>query len=111
MNLTPIVVVWAALGVATLGVALYRAGDLKPDERRAAELLLGQHLDEGDLVSVRATKGRVVKPGPSPAEREAAFARLLASMEQTAARVAGVPDDVVDSAMEEALEFVRHNPE
>ena len=36
--------------------AVYRARDLSPEQRHAAEVLLGKRLDDDDLLTVRAAK-------------------------------------------------------
>jgi len=43
--------------------------------------------------------------------RVEAFSRLQARIEETAKRVEGVPEREIDHAIDEAVEYVRHNPE
>jgi hypothetical protein len=84
---------------------IHKARDLAPELRRAAEALLGRVLQEDESISVRVFKGDIVKQALT---REA-FHRLRARIEQTAKPTQGVPEAEVDAAIDEAVDYVRHN--
>ena len=86
-----------------------QARDLPPEQRHAAEVLLGAKLGEDELLLVRSSKGRILKPGLKGEERKEAFKRLTAWSMEMAKRVERVPESEVDAAIDEAVEFVRHN--
>ena len=90
---------------------LYRAGDLSPDQRRAAETLVGHTLDEDDLLTVRTSKGQLLKEARTGQAREDTFDRLFARIDRTARQAAGVPDAEIEVALDEATSYVRHNRE
>ncbi len=85
-----------------------KASELPPQVKQALEALLGRSIQADESVSVRAYKP---KAAPQGEEREAAYRRLLDRAERTAARVKNVSDAEIDSAIDEAAGFVRHNPE
>ncbi len=89
---------------------IYRASDLSPEERRAAEILLGHGLEEGELVSVRASKGQLIKEAVTGQAREEAFLKLFERIDTTAKRAEGVSEEEVNEAIDEAVDYVRHNP-
>jgi hypothetical protein len=90
---------------------IYRACDLSPDERRAAETLLGHALAEDEMVSVRTSKGRLLKQALTGDAREQTFQRLFDRIDRTAAKAEDVPAEEVEAAIDEAVDFVRHNGE
>ena len=90
---------------------LYNARDLSPEQRRAVESLLGRALNDDEIVSVRASKGSVVKSGLTGDARDAAFRDLFELIERTSKRVEGVPEEEIDAAINEAVDYVRHHPE
>lgn len=90
---------------------VYQARNLSPEERRAAEVLLGGTLGEDDLVSIRTSKGRILKHAPTGAAREDAFRQLFGSLDRMANRAAGSPEAEIDALIDEAVDYVRHNPE
>jgi hypothetical protein len=85
-----------------------KVGELSPEERRAAEVLLGQALDEDDMVSVRTSKGRLIQQAPAGKVREEAFDRLFDRIARTAKRVEGIAEEEIDAAIDEAVDLVRH---
>jgi len=89
---------------------IYRASDLSPEERRAAEILLGHGLEENELVSVRASKGQLIKEAVTGQAREEAFLKLFERIDTTAKRSEGVSEEEVNEAIDEAVDYVRHNP-
>jgi len=50
--------------------AAHYARDLSPELRRAAEALLGQALDEDETVTLRASKGFIVKEATAGKARD-----------------------------------------
>jgi hypothetical protein len=74
--------------------SLHTARDLSPDQRRAIESLLGRILDEDELVSVRTWKESLAGDA-----REEAFRK----------RAEGVSEEQIDAAIDEAVDYVRHN--
>jgi hypothetical protein len=88
---------------------IYQAHELSPEMRRAAEVLLGGTLDEDEMITVRASKGRILKEAPTGEVREDAFRRLFGRIDQTAKRSEGVREEDVDAAIDEAVDYVRHH--
>ena len=88
---------------------LYQARDLPPEKRHAAEVLLGGSLGEDELVLIRSSKGRILKQGATGEDREAAFQRLFEWSAATARKVECIPESEIDSAIDEATDFVRHS--
>lgn len=86
---------------------IYKASDLSPDERRAAEVLLGHRLEDDEMISVRASKVRLQKEALTGQARDAAFEKLIERIDKTAARAKDVSDAEVDAAIDEALRHVR----
>ena len=90
--------------------AIYKASDLSPEYRRVVEALLGRGLDENENVSVRAFSGNIIKPAPAGEARVEAFRRLRTRIDETAQRAEGVPEEEIDAAIDEAVDYVRHHP-
>ena len=88
---------------------IYKASELSPEARRAAELLLGHGLDGDEMVSVRASNGRLIQEALTGQPREGAFQSFIARVDKTASRAGGVPEPEIDAAIDEAVEYVRHN--
>ncbi len=86
-----------------------QARDLPPEKRHAAEILLGAALCEDELLLVRSSKGHILKSGAQGEARDQAFKRLTERSAEMAKRVEGVPETDIDSAIDEAVDFVRHN--
>ena len=63
---------------------IYKASERSPEERRAAEILLGHGLEEDELVSVRASKGQLIKEAVTGLTREDTFQRLFERVDTTA---------------------------
>ena len=87
--------------------AIHKARDLSPELRRAAEALLGQRLDEDETVTLRASKGYIIREAPSGEARQEAFRQLLAQMDKIAGRVKDAPQDELDALIDEAVAQVR----
>ncbi len=86
-----------------------QARDLPPEKRHAAEVLLGGVLGEDELVLVRSSRGRILKAGFTGEALDDAYRRLFDWSSRTAKKVDGIPDEAIDAAIDEAVEFVRHN--
>ena len=82
---------------------IYKASDLSPEERRAAEILLGHRLEEDEWVSVRASKGQLIKEAVTGQAREETFQKLFKRIDTTAKRAEGVSEDEVSAAIDEAV--------
>ena len=86
-----------------------QARDLPPEKRHAAEVLLGSALGEDELVLIRASRGRILKPGLTGEALTDAYERFYERVDATARRAEGIPDGEIDEAIDEAVDFVRHN--
>lgn len=86
-----------------------QARDLPPEKRHAAEVLLGGALGEDELVLVRSSRGRIVKPGLTGDALADAYRQLFEWSADMAKRVEGIPESEIDAAIDEAVDFVRHN--
>jgi hypothetical protein len=86
-----------------------QARDLPPEKRHAAEILLGGALGEDELVLIRSSKGRILKPGQTGDALEDAYRQLFEWSAKTAKKVGGIPEEEIDAAIDEAVDFVRHN--
>jgi hypothetical protein len=65
-------------------------------------------LDEDEMVSVRTSKGQMLKDALTGDAREEAFGSLLDRIDRTAKQAEGVPEEEIDAAIDEAVDFVRH---
>lgn len=86
-----------------------QARDLPPEKRHAAEVLLGGALGEDELVLVRSSRGRIVKPGLTGDALADAYRQLFEWSADMAKRVEGIPESEIDAAIDEAVDFVRHD--
>ena len=87
-----------------------RPTEMSPEQRRAAEVLLGAAVAEDETVFVRAAKGQVIQSAPRGEARKEAFRLLLDRIDRTAQRAAHVPDAEIDAAIDEAVAYVRQHP-
>ena len=83
--------------------------DLTSDERRTFERFLGVAVTEEESISVRTFTGTVLREAPVGEARARVYHRLEESMDKIAAGLAGVPDEELDPAIEEAVDYVRHH--
>lgn len=88
--------------------SLRKAGALDPQVRAALEALLGRTLQGDESVSVRIYKS---KPAPTAEARQAAYRELFDRASRIAEKVKEVPEAEIESAIDEATDFVRHTPE
>jgi hypothetical protein len=86
--------------------ALRRVTELSADTRHAIEDILGRSLRDHEVVSI--TTYRLAPQGKA---REEASRHLLERIDKTAERVAGVPEEQIDPAIDEAVDYVRHHSE
>ena len=86
-----------------------QARDLPPEKRHAAEVLLGGELNEDELVLIRSSKGRILKPGLTGDALTEAYQRFFDRADATAGKAQGVSESEIDAAIDEAVEYVRHN--
>jgi hypothetical protein len=84
-----------------------QARDLPPEKRHAAEVLLGETLSEDELVLIRSSKGRILKPGLTGNSLAEAYRQLSDWSREVSQRVEGVPAGELDSAIDDALDFAR----
>ena len=86
-----------------------QASELAPDERIVLERILGRPLDDSETISV--TTSRVIKEAPVGEAREKAARELAESIREMHERVKDVPEEELYALIDEAVEYVRHNPE
>ncbi len=84
-----------------------QARALPPEKRHAAEVLLGEALDEDELVLIRSSKGRILKPGVSGEPLGQAYRQLADWSTEMSKRVENVPASELDSVIDEALDYGR----
>jgi hypothetical protein len=87
----------------------HKVSELSSDQRIALEALVGRSLRDDESLVVRPC--RVIKPAPQGEARVKAAQAYLANLDMLAGRVKDVPEDEIDSAIEEACDHVRHRPE
>ncbi|HLI85779.1 MAG TPA: hypothetical protein VKV17_17830 [Bryobacteraceae bacterium] len=87
--------------------ALCKAGELTPPIREAFESVLGRRLGDDEAVSIHAYPPR---PAPTGQERADAYRRLLEAGEKFAQRVKNVPEQEIDAAVDEAVDYVHRHP-
>jgi hypothetical protein len=87
---------------------LYQVKDLSPEQRRAAEMLLGYAVSEDDAVSIKNLGPSTVAPSKlSPEERIEAWRALNERFEKTSRP--GVSEDEEEAAVNEAMRSSRPN--
>jgi len=88
--------------------ALCKASELTPPLRAAFENMLGRNLQDDETLSVNAYQPR---PAPTGPEREAAYQRLIEHSDKIVQKVKGVPEEEIDAAINEAIDYVRRHSE
>jgi len=86
---------------------LRRANEFTPQERQAVEVLVGRPLRPEESVSLDVYSCPSI---PDEQQREDAGRRLSAFMDRMAERAKDVPEAEIDSAIDEACDYVRHHP-
>jgi hypothetical protein len=84
--------------------AQHKVSELSPEDRAVVERLLGRELKDDEVVQVNAQDEEV-------ARQIEAHQALLASMRETQAKFAHVPEDELNALIDEACDYVRHHPE
>lgn len=69
------------------------------------EGILGRPLADNEAIAVN-----VYQPAPIGVARQEASRCLMDRIEKTTKRVRGVPENEIDAAIDEAVEYVRHHP-
>ena len=85
-------------------IAIHNVRDLGQDARRALEALLGRRLAEEEQVSVTALAAR---PAPSGDERRITAERLKESLKAMSESARAIPNDELESLIDEAMDDVR----
>jgi hypothetical protein len=83
---------------------LRRANDFTPQERHAAEVLVGRPLHAHESVSVR-----VYPSIPDEKQSAEAWQRLSRFMDRAAERVQDIPEAEVEAAIQEALDYIHRD--
>ncbi len=87
--------------------AVLKAGDIEPAVRRWAANVL--HVDLGDADELTLGLRRAAD-GERSARQDAARKRLLALLERIDEKTRDVPDEEMEQAVAEAMQFVRSSP-
>jgi len=87
-------------------VSIQKASELHPAVKAAVEQLLGRSIAPDEEISVAAVPPLRVAPSES---RAALAQNLEAFLNRRANKVNGLPEEEIDSAIDEALRAVRHN--
>jgi hypothetical protein len=83
--------------------------NLSADQRIAVESILGRTLRDEESLIIRPA--RMLKDAPATAERAHWFRRYQDQLDTFAERVKDIPENEIDSAIEEAVEYARHHAE
>ena len=83
--------------------------NLSADQRITIESILGRAL--GDEESLIIRPARMLKDVPAAAERTYLLRRYQDQLDTFTERVKDVPESEIDSAIEEAVQYVRHQAE
>ena len=86
-------------------VSIQKASDLPQAVKSAVEQLLGRPIAPDEEISVAAVPPQRVPPSKS---RAAVARNLEALLNRRADKVNGLPEEEIDSAIDEALHAVRH---
>ena len=80
---------------------VHHVKDLSSDQRLAIESLLGRALRDEESLTIRPV--RILTDAPTGQERARLFRRYQDHLDQLANRVENVPEDEIDSAIDEAI--------
>ncbi|HUY92671.1 MAG TPA: hypothetical protein VMV10_28280 [Pirellulales bacterium] len=92
----------------TQASATLRAEDIAPDVRQWAAGVLHVELSDGDELTLAL---RRAADDDRAARRASARQRLLTLLAKVDARTRDVPDEEMEKAIDEAMQFVRSSPE
>ena len=84
---------------------LRRANDFTPEERHAVEVLVGRPLHAEESISVR-----VYPSIPDEKQKAEAWRRLSLFMDRMAERVQDLPEEEVEAAIQEGIDYAHRNP-
>jgi hypothetical protein len=84
----------------------HKVKDLSADQRLAIESLLGRRLRDDEGLNIQPS--RVLSEAPEGEERTAAYRQYLDHLDSVAGRSEDVPEEALDSAIDEACRRVRH---
>ena len=87
-------------------VSIQKASELSPNVKSAVEQLLGRRIEADEEISVVAVPPHQVHPSESKA---AVAQKLEAFLSRRAAKIADVPDQELDAAVDHAVDQVRHS--
>ena len=87
----------------------HRVKDLSSQQRATIESLIGRTLREDEGLNIQPS--RIVQEAPFGDERTWAYRRYLANLNRLSERANGVPDEELESAIDEACYQVRHSPQ
>jgi hypothetical protein len=85
-------------------VAVQKVKDLQADARRAVQNLLGRELRDEEQVSIRVS---AVYSSPSRKVRREAAARLARLVDQAAEKASHIPDQALETLIDETMDHVR----
>jgi hypothetical protein len=85
-------------------VAQHKAIDLSPEDRTVVERLLARQLKDDDVVEVSARDEEM-------ATRLYALNQFLDGSRKISAGFADMPEEDLNALIDEACDYVRHNPE
>lgn len=86
--------------------AVHRASDLPREVKAAVEQLLGRPIGADEEISIAAVPPQKI----SPSEPRATIAqRLEAFLDRRDQKVRNIPDEEIDTAIDAAVNFVRHH--
>ena len=87
-------------------VSIQKASQLSEGVKSAVEQLLGRRIGPDEEISVVAVPPHEVPP---TGNRAAVARKLEAFLNRRAEKVKDVPEEEIDSAVEEAVDYVRHS--
>ncbi len=87
-------------------VSIQKASELPPPLKSAVEQLLGRPIDADEEVSIAAVPPQQIVPSKS---RAAVAEKLEAFLNRRAAKLSDVSDDELDSAIDDAVDHLRHS--
>jgi len=87
-------------------ISIQKASELPPRLKSAVEQLLGRPIDADEEVSIAAVPPQQIAPSKS---RASVAEKLEAFLSRRAAKVSDVSDDELDTAIDDAVDHLRHS--
>jgi hypothetical protein len=87
-------------------VSIHKASDLPPGVKSAVEQVLGRPIGADEEVSIAAVPPQQIPPSGN---RAAVAQNLEALLNRRAQKVRDVSDEEIDTAVDEAVDHVRHS--